>query len=161
MNGIKLKRWEMSARVTKYVQTSKGHFYFGRENGSSGLNQEVRLMPEFRPSRLLDYYLKELLMLAKAKNIPVYWFAIPMNQSSYTNLPEHFIDDYERYINRKTQQYEFTVLNRLIALPDKYFGDPSHLYKGAKGVTQQLVYLLLDNNDRPSPLCETFTDFYC
>ena len=96
----------------------------------------------FKPSILLDHYLDKMLALAQQESIPVYWYSAPFNQSSYIRIPKKFYYDHASYLDEKKDRFGLLVLNKLFALPDRYFGDPSHLYLGSERVTRHLMHTL-------------------
>ena len=139
-NGIRYKRWIKNYEVYNYLNESKGHYYFGKLNGTSDLNSEASIKL-FKPLPLIDFYLKEIVKLANEYGIKIFWFTMPFNKSSFDKTSEQYIKEYNIYINSFSSD-NFIVLNSLYYKEDKEFGDPSHLYLGAKDVTLELSNLI-------------------
>lgn len=139
-NGIVQKRWKNNYEVSKYLETSNGHYYFGRARGTSGLNHEASTS-NFKVLPLIDFYLKEIINLCKENNIKIFWFTMPFNKSSYENITQEYKINYNEYIDSFASKY-FIVLNQLYYIEDINFGDPSHLYLGSYHVTNELTELL-------------------
>lgn len=140
-NGVRDQRWRSNAMVAQRLRDSGGHYFFGRAKGFSGLNEEVHER-EFLPSPLIDYYLRKMIRLAKKEGIRLYWYSMPMNQSSFSALKPGYVKDYNAYLQRFAGP-EFVVLNRLYAEEDAFFGDWSHLYLGADKVTADIARTLM------------------
>ncbi len=140
-NGILGKRWESNQETLNYLSQSKGHFYFGTASYAPGLNDETH-MSHFLPSPLINYYLEELLKLAAHKNIKIYWFTMPFNETSYVALKKGFKENYDDYIHKLSTKYNIKVLNELYYLEDSNFGDPSHLFSGSKDVSKKIKEIL-------------------
>ncbi len=141
--GFSINRYNLNKRISKYLEQSGGHIYFGNSSHSSGLNREAK-RKKFKVSILTDYYLKRLLELAKKNNINIYYYTMPFNKSSYMKTIDEYKNDYNKYVDSIAREYNMQVCNQLFYLTDDNFGDPSHLYKGAKDNTLKIYKCILE-----------------
>ena len=132
--GMVMGKWKMNKEALSDLNSSKGHYYLGRAEKSSGLNIETS-KAKFTPSRLLNIYLEKLFLLAKKHKIKVFWYTMPFNEASFLKTNPIFKKSYDEHIEKLSKKYHFIPLNTLYYLDDSNFGDPSHLYNGAKSVT--------------------------
>lgn len=132
--GLLERRWNTNKDIYSLLLNSKGHFYFGRQDYSNELNSEAT-KNSFIPSKVLNYYLEEIIKLAYINNIQVYYYTMPFNESSYLKMNKEYKSQYDNYINNLGFKYNMKILNNLDYLTNDNFGDPSHLYKGVEQVT--------------------------
>lgn len=146
INGIfTLKpRYFKNIKMQKELQESNGHHYFGIASGASGLNKEAKA-ENFQLSPLIDFYFRKLINLANKNNIKIYWYNMPINETSFKNLKNNYANKFHEYINQFASN-DFIILNKLYYMNNKYFGDPSHLYLGAKDVTEDMIKKLSTYN---------------
>ncbi len=137
LRGISQQRWLSNNHVLKYLETSKGHYYFGKKLGATGLNSEAKTT-SFKPSKLINYYLEKTIKLAKENRIKVFWYTMPFNESSFNATPATFRKEYNQFIENLQDKYGITVLNSLYHLKNTKFSDPSHLYMGINEVTKDI-----------------------
>ncbi len=137
-HAIKERRWRTNEETYQTVTNNHGHFYYGKQSGSSDLNEEAEL-GSFVSARLLDSYLNRLIDLAHANGIEVFWYTMPFNHESCAKVPESFIRDYERYLTELAAQKEIQVIQTISCLPNALFGDKSHLYAGAGANTLAIL----------------------
>ena len=135
--GVLGQRWKVNGNTLKYIESSKGHHYFGKRLGAKGLNQEARLA-SFKASKLINYYLEKTIELATKNNIKVFWYSMPFNESSFNATPALFKKEYNQYITNLVDKHEVTALNALFYLDNAKFSDPSHLYMGINEVTEDI-----------------------
>lgn len=140
--GILHQRWKINRETLKYLQTSKGHHYFGKRLKATGLNQESK-QTSFKPSRLINYYLEKMIELAIKNKIKVLWYSMPFNASSFHATSTLFKNEYNQYITNLVDKYKITALNTLFYLDNTKFSDPSHLYMGIDDVTEDIKIKLL------------------
>ena len=131
--GISSLRWRLNKKTYAELIKSKGHYYFGRNDGSSDLNDESK-EKNFLPSLLINSYLQNIIKLAQENNMKIYWYTMPFNESSFRQTSENYISRFEKYINDFASD-NFIVLNTLNYQNDKNFGDASHLFSGAINTT--------------------------
>ncbi|HOO27692.1 MAG TPA: hypothetical protein PLU43_04450, partial [Lachnospiraceae bacterium] len=119
----------------RLLSDEHGHGLFGDANGCSDLCYEVNYtgMEETGDAALISLYLNKLLTLCSANNIPVILEQPPMNEASWTNLKESFVNDYTLYMEELQSDYpEIQINSQIPCYDDQYFGDSSHLnQKGA------------------------------
>lgn len=136
-HGIMQKRWRENSDVYLQLQQSRGHYYFGRNSKSHAFDEESA-RGHFIVSKLINYYFEKTMRLANENNITVFYFTMPLNMTSFLHLQDDYKQSYDRYISSLRRKYGFIQLDELIDASDACFGDPSHLYKGAKSVSKHL-----------------------
>ena len=136
-NGILYQRWCTNNQILKYLNTSRGHYYFGKRLGSSRLNTETK-HTFFKPSKLINYYLEKTIELANKNSIKVFWYTMPFNKSSFNTVSTTFKKGYNQYIENLVDKHKITALNTLSYLGDAKFSDPSHLYMGIDEATEDI-----------------------
>lgn len=87
----------------------------------------------------MNVYIEKLIKLAKAHNIKIYYYTMPFNKSSFEATSACYKRGYCNYILQIAKNYNITICNKLSFLPNDYFGDPSHLYKGSAMATKELL----------------------
>lgn len=137
--GLRKKRWKVNKQVHSDVLVNNGHYHFGRKDGSSELNDESRLYDKFKRSELLEFYLLKLLELAKINDIKVSWYTMPFNESSCKRISKDLVSGYNQYLNKLNKENNVTLIKRISCMDDKYFGDSSHVYKGSKLTTTEIL----------------------
>lgn len=137
LHGLLERRWADYQATLDELRQSGGHYFFGREHGFSGLSEENFYGP-FAPLPILDLYMSKIIKLARAQGATLYWYNMPFNRSSMSNLPEAYIKGFEEYLERFADEH-FIILNRPYAEDDALFGDWSHVYLGADKVTQDIL----------------------
>lgn len=135
--GMIFFRWKKNKEVSNHLEQFNDHYYFGRNNEASSLSQETNFI-DFKPSKLLNYYFEKTLLLAEEHNIKVYYYTMPLSELSYTNTSLKFVQSYDLYIQNLSKKYKIVTLNSLTYRENSYFGDASHLYKGASIVTNDI-----------------------
>ena len=133
-NGIIGRRWQQNKIVFLECELAHGHHYFGTSQVSNGLNNESK-RKKFINSELHDYYLKRLLKLASMHNIKLYFYIMPYNESSFKHTTKQYITDYANDIKNLSLKYNIKMCDKPFYMSNDNFGDPSHLYKGAKKST--------------------------
>ncbi len=129
--------------ISNELKLTSGHYFFGRELGSSNLTAET-LELGFKANPLVEKYLYKLLQLAVKNDIKIYWYTMPFNNASFNKLKNNFKVEYNEYINNLSKQYPLIVLNKIYSLDNSYFGDESHLFSGSKVLTKKINNLLLE-----------------
>jgi len=145
LNGIIHMRWRKNNEVYKEFTHSKGHYFFGRKPSSSELNADIN-KENFKPNKLIDLYLKNLLTLANNNNITIYWYTMPINKSSFDQTTKNFIDQFDNYIGKLSKEYNIIQLNNLNYMADENFGDYNHLYNGSHTVTNNILNSIYYDN---------------
>lgn len=131
-------RYKNNMEIMDLLSKSGGHFFYGYNNRSKGLNQEVKFK-EFTINPLIDLYLHKIMDLAKAHNIIVFHYQMPFNQSSFDSLDLRFVREYNAFLDSMQGKYEIVSLNHIWALPNSDFGDSSHLFNGAPKTTKDIL----------------------
>lgn len=135
--GITLFRWQKNKEVSVHLEKSHDHYYFGRNNEANSFSQETEFL-NFKPSKLLNFYFEETLALAKEHNIKLYYYTMPLSKLSYDKTSSDFIQSYNLYIQNISKKYNMLNLNSLHYCENSYFGDASHLYRGATIITSDI-----------------------
>lgn len=128
----------------KGQRESRGFILFGTANGCTNLNRAAG-ENETRYSPLVLHYVDVTLALCQQKNIPVIFTTMPFSESSYSHLSADYIREYAKVMQAFKDKYPaFEIHTKINVLPDKYFGDPSHVnMEGTKVVTGNLRQLLV------------------
>jgi hypothetical protein len=137
INGIYQSRWELNEVTYNEVKENKGHSYYGRKHGSSGHNHETKYK-EFDPSKLMEYYLEQMINLAVSNSIPIYWYTAPFNKASCHHLSQKFRIGFNEYI-RNLQKMGVSVIREISCWHNKLFGDASHVFLGSSNVTNDII----------------------
>ncbi len=120
--------------IKQMIKQKGGRQHLGLKKSSSELNYETKYK-HFVPSKLLSYYLNNILKFCAEKNIQLNFFFMPMNESSYKVLNPDFILEYKNYIQKFQEKYTaFNISDSIYSYPDSLFGDESHLNSEGKNV---------------------------
>jgi len=133
ISGIRLLRFMKYNKLIKEITETRGHVYQGKNEFSNGLNQEANQLT-FRPSPLIDYYLRELVELAQKNKIKIYYFTMPFNRSSFAATSDAYKKEYTQYLG----SLGVNVCTDIFSLDNKNFGDSSHIFRGASKTTKML-----------------------
>lgn len=143
-NGIIGIRWSRNQSVLSEGYISKGHYYFGTAKFADGLNSETS-QNNFIESPLINIYFKKLLDLARQNNIQIYYYTMPFNEASFKKGKEQYRNEYTNYLKDIAMLFDIKMCNQLTYMSNDNFGDPSHLYYGAKTTTKEIFECALDN----------------
>lgn len=116
-----------------------GYHWFSLAEYSDKLNVETGYA-DFTPTAVLDDYLRRILSLCEAEDIPVAYVTMPMNTASYAALKEDYKTSYAAYLSGLEDDYDgLTVLYGITQAPNNWFSDASHFNtEGAKQFTAAL-----------------------
>jgi hypothetical protein len=142
-NGIRDMRWERNKIVYQECKNAHGHHFFGTKEKADRFNVETK-EKYFIPSALQNYYLEKMIMLAQEKNIKVYFYNMPFNESSYKKVKPQYKEAFEKHISQIAKKYHIKLCNKLWYLKNENFGDPSHLYRGARLNTLKVYNCIKD-----------------
>ena len=131
-------RYARNMQVMSDLAQNGGHFFYGKWHESNGLNFETELKG-FALNPLYDLYLQKIANLAVAHNIALFHYQMPFNEASFNALDSRFTVEYNAFLDSMQSKYGLISLNRIWALPNSDFGDPNHLYKGARKVTADIL----------------------
>jgi len=134
-NGIINMRWYTNKNVLADSYRTHGHHFFGTSSFSNGLSGDV-FKKSFKESKIQDYFLKKLITLMATHNITPYFYFMPFNESSFKKANPEYIQEYEQYIINLSTAYNINICNHVFYMKNNAFGDPSHLFNGAKENTQ-------------------------
>jgi hypothetical protein len=137
-NGIVGARWLINDSVLKKIQLSNGHYFFGTNDFANGLSGDA-FRKEFKPLPLQTYYFIELIKLAKKNKIKLHFYYMPYNQSTFEKLAPNFVKQFKSFIETISKKHNMKICNDFFYMSNDKFGDPSHLYHGAKENTE-MVY---------------------
>lgn len=144
LNGITELRWFGNVEMMKILNKSKGHNYWGQDDGSTHVSEETTL-EEFVPSPFINEYVEKILTMANEADIKVYWYTMPFNQPTIVEFNPKFVEGYNNHMEMLSAKYDFEVLAGIHAIDNDNFGDAYHLYKGAPMVTKTLKDALVEN----------------
>ncbi len=147
------KRHAINLDTLAHVLSTRGQMSFGEVLGTTDPD-DVTKLTFYRPSKIGDDYFDQTLAVFAAKQIPVYFLAMPYNVASdplfFHGLKSQFAD----YLNQYASRYpNFHVLGNLFTIyPSELFGDNDHLNStGAAKWSDQVAQLLKDNHIAGGP----------
>jgi hypothetical protein len=126
--GVAL-RWWSNRRALAAGEAARGQYYFGVDHGSDVVALDGR-MAGFRALPVLDWYFNAMLALLAARDIPVDFVAMPVNDATAQAVSPRMVQEFAAYLARYQARYpNFHVVGPLLtAWPDGLFGDGfSHL----------------------------------
>ena len=124
--------------------STRGQYYFPLADGSKALNADTKLKA-FTVSPVIDFYFLKTLELLQKENIPVYFYAMPINESSVPHLDPGVFKAYGDYLEGLARQYPgFHILEPLRAVyPWTLFSDQAHLnQKGTLRFNREFAQIL-------------------
>jgi hypothetical protein len=139
--GARKKQNEDALNV---IAQTRGQYYFPMANGSKDLNADTKLKA-FHVSSVVDFYFRETLDLLNKENIPVYFYAMPTNESSVPRLNPEVFNAYRDYLEGLAKANpNFHILSQLRTVYTwKLFSDYAHLnLKGAARFNQEFARIL-------------------
>jgi hypothetical protein len=126
------------------IARTRGQYYFPQAEGSKELNADTKLKV-FTVSPVVDYYFKATLDLLKREHIPVYFYAMPINESSVPYLDPLVFKAYKGYLEGLAgKDGKFHILSGLRTVyPWGLFSDYAHLNrKGAFRFNKEFARIL-------------------
>jgi hypothetical protein len=110
------------------IAKTRGQYYFPLADGSKSLNADTKLKA-FVVSPVINYYFRKTLDLLKTENIPVYFYVMPINESSVPHLDPGVVKAYQDYLKGLVQEYpQFYILSKFRTVYSwKLFSDHAHL----------------------------------
>jgi hypothetical protein len=130
--------------VLALVAKTRGQYYFPLADGSKSLNADTKLKT-FVVSPVIDYYFRKTLELLKTENIPVYFYVMPINESSVPHLDAGVTKAYQDYLEGLTREdHQFHILAKFRTVYSwKLFSDHAHLNeKGTSRFNQEFAKIL-------------------
>ena len=123
--GVRKKENEEALGV---IAQTKGQYYFPLQDGSKALNADTKVKV-FTVSPVIDYYFRKTLNLLKTENIPVYFYVMPINETSVPHLDPGVFKAYQDYLLELAQEdNQFHILSKFRTVyPWKLFSDYAHL----------------------------------
>lgn len=102
----------------------------GQKNNGKPVIPEEAKEKNFRVQRVLDYYLRETILMCINNNIPVHIIQLPMGEHGVELLKSTgYIQQYENYMQALADDYGISVEIHIPVYPDELFADNSHLNK--------------------------------
>lgn len=136
-NGLVGGRWVRNKLVAAYLVNSGGHHYFGTRSFANGRSGDS-YKKNFKVSDFQNFYFKKALNLALNNGIDTGFYFMPLNKTSFSKAKNNYIEEFTDYIENLFGGFGFEVCNSIFYMDNDQFGDPSHLYKGAKENTHRL-----------------------
>ncbi|NOQ64135.1 MAG: hypothetical protein GQ582_06445 [Methyloprofundus sp.] len=140
-NGFFNLRWGRNMQVFRDSIADRGHYFYGTRNSSNKLNKDTK-QQDFEISRFQNYYLRKLLDLAEKSEIKLYFFNMPFNKASFDQVKPLYVTHFTDYVNQLSSDYELKICNKINFMENNNFGDSSHLYKGARKNTKNVMHCL-------------------
>lgn len=112
------------------IAETRGQYYLPLSDGSKTLNADTKLKA-FAVSPVIDLYFRKTLDLLRKENIPVYFYVMPINETSVLHLDPRVFKDYRDYVGGFTREDpQFKILSGWRTVyPWKLFSDFAHLNK--------------------------------
>ena len=129
--GVFLRLWQNEESLEAGL-ASRGQYFFGTGPGSSAVAAEGGLQ-HFSPLPVQDYYFGRMLALLAARDIPVDFISMPLNQSTHAQVLPAVERDYGADLGGYAARFgNFTIVGKVMPeWPDRYFGDAfAHLNPG-------------------------------
>jgi hypothetical protein len=128
-DGFGVRQME-NEEALKVIAQTRGQYYFPQQEGSKALNADTKLKT-FIPSPVIDYYFRKTLDLLRQENIPVYFYVMPINESSVPHIDPGVFKAYRDYLEGFAQgDPQFHILAGFRTVyPWKLFSDYAHLNK--------------------------------
>ena len=133
------RRYKRNVEWYDFLTEHDGFSSFG-EGDPHGLNYEVDY-DHFHCSDLCEYYLKDMLELCYEKGTTVIYETPPMNESSYNQMSQDFIYEYEDFLRGINREYENLIVNEEWAFwEDNNFKDGRHLTMEGAEQYSNMIY---------------------
>ena len=102
----------------------------GQKNNGKPVIPEEAKENNFRVQQVLDYYLRETILMCNNNNIPVHIIQLPMGEHGVELLKSTgYMQQYENYMQALADDYGISVEIHIPVYPDELFADNSHLNK--------------------------------
>ena len=145
IEGAVMRRFSSNCALEAQTLSSNGYVPIAVGPGFGGISRDV-LMPQFRPTPILDHYFRAFLELAQANGTKVVFINTPLNKASFARLTPAVQAGFAGYLGGLAADYpNFTVSMPLFQQwPDADFGDEEmHLNPaGARRFSGMLAGLL-------------------
>lgn len=116
---------ENKSKHDNIVET-RGQAQFGTAECCDIMNYYVDYT-EYHPNVILDMYFRRIIELCRETGIQFVFLGSPLNKSTYDNLQEQFVIDYQNYLGSVQKAYpEARIDKNLYCYDNCYFGDHYH-----------------------------------
>ncbi len=125
--GVREKENEEALKV---IARTRGQYYFPLSDGSQDLNADTKLKT-FNVSPVVDIYFRKTLDMLREAHIPLYFYAMPINESSVPHLDPGVFKSYQVYLEglaKADPQFHILYPMRTV-YPWRLFSDYAHLNK--------------------------------
>lgn len=130
-----LKRGHFNEEHYQQAANERGHMFFGRDPEWFNHYQiHKQLKIDFKPLQIEDYYLRKLLQLCIAGDIPVNMLQTPINKITYAEASKYdYFPPYQEYLQSLAKELNISIESDLVFYDVTLFGDELHLNeKGAE-----------------------------
>ncbi len=125
--GLITDRYNENITMYNNVVNNKGQIQFGQEDCVDDVNHMADYT-SFDYCKIADYYFREMIKLCRENNIKFIYQSAPFNESTYKNLHEQFIKEYDNYMEQIQEDFPETVINSdIFYFENDCFGDMLHL----------------------------------
>lgn len=131
VHSFKENRKTTNANTYQEMVTNKGSMTLeGVHPTDLPVKPEETKEPAFKPKKVLDFYMCQLILLCKDRNIPVSIIQLPMGKTGVEILTNTgYMDEYHTYMQSIRDRMNIPVELTIPVLKDEYFADDSHLNK--------------------------------
>lgn len=137
-------------RISKQMNETNGHCLFGLSDSSNGISEENNFVLDknkFLSNTIILSYLDSIYSVCSKKNIKMYFIVPPLNQSTYKKIggSRYYHEFLELLAKIKHQYPDINYLEDFQYLPNKYFGDHSHLNASGSRFISNYIKAKLEN----------------
>ena len=131
LHSFKEDRASINKNLCKEMEDCKGTLTLnGQKNNGKPVIPEEAKENNFRVQQVLDYYLRETILMCNNNNIPVHIIQLPMGEHGVELLKSTgYMQQYENYMQTLADDYGISVEIHIPVYPDELFADNSHLNK--------------------------------
>ncbi len=145
INGLMALRIRTNEKTYANTLKTQGHAFFGSAKSNNQVNGITKISAGTTVPPASNYYLIQIIELAKKHNIQTYYAVMPFNEASCeATKSSAVLTDYLAYVQGLSQRFELNKsLLPLECLSPSHFGDASHLNEqGARWMTAKMDELL-------------------
>lgn len=120
--------------------TDRGQIFYGKLFSSEDRINEIVEYTSFTADRLIDHYFRKIIDLCQEHGIRLVVQSAPVTESTYVNMDERLIRQYDAYMEQIRSDYPNIVVDaEPFCYRDDLFADASHLNEeGASAFSNEM-----------------------